>query len=59
MKTNERISCKDCVNFDGIICDYNGLLCYEDDDPRCNGEGFEGERKNGKDNKGKDERYSS
>lgn len=56
MKTSERISCKDCVNFDGTICDYNGLLCYEDDDPRCNGEGFEGERKNGKDNKGKDER---
>ena len=42
-KTNESyiLTCKDCNNFDGTICDYTGLLCMEDDIPRCGGEGFE------------------
>ena len=40
---NNVVTCKDCINFDGTICDYNGLLCSEDDIPklRCGGKGFE------------------
>lgn len=34
--------CGDCTNFDGVICDLSGLLCFEDDDPklRCGYKGF-------------------
>lgn len=34
------VTCEDCVNFDGTICDYNGLLCDKDDYPRCDMKGF-------------------
>lgn len=34
--------CGDCVNCNNSMCDYNGKLVFEDDDPKekCNFEGF-------------------
>lgn len=34
------VTCEDCLNFDGTICDYNGLLCDKDDYPRCDMKGY-------------------
>lgn len=40
MNMTKPVTCDECMNFDGAICDYNGLLCDKDDIPRCGMEGF-------------------
>lgn len=49
MDEEDKYTCNDCENFDGVTCDFNGLRRYPDVDPGygCEWKGFvKNERRN-------------